>query len=140
MPLLLWVLLVAPPSSMKSEVIKAARALAASLDMQERERYRRDVAAAEVGAMLGWRPKHDKGRGETGAGRGGTEGRAAAPARLRRHHDREVADILGANPGGCAVIREELSGWLGGLGRYTRERHGRGRPRFLLRHARRLAA
>ena len=55
-PLLLWVLLVAPPSSMKSEVIKAARAMAASLDMQERERYRRDVAAAEIGATLAcWR-------------------------------------------------------------------------------------
>ena len=52
-PLLLWVLLVAPPSSMKSEVIKAARALAASLDMQERERYRRDVADGEFGATLG---------------------------------------------------------------------------------------
>ena len=43
MPLLLWVLLVAPPSSMKSEVIKAARALAASLDAAERERHARET-------------------------------------------------------------------------------------------------
>jgi len=28
-------------------------------------------------------------------------------------------EILGTNPGGCAVIREELSGWLGSLGRYS---------------------
>jgi hypothetical protein len=31
----------------------------------------------------------------------------------------KYVDILGANPGGCSMIREELSGWLGGLGRYT---------------------
>ena len=48
-PLLLWVLLVAPPSSMKSEVIKAARAMAASLDMAERERHAREITMAEVG-------------------------------------------------------------------------------------------
>jgi hypothetical protein len=50
---LLWVLLVAPPSSMKTEVIRAARALPTSLDMQERERHRRDVAVAEIGVGLG---------------------------------------------------------------------------------------
>src|SRR4029077_18140438 len=52
-PLLLWVLLVAPPSSMKTEVIKAARALAASLDMAERERYGRETAIAEIGVAIG---------------------------------------------------------------------------------------
>jgi hypothetical protein len=137
-PLLLWVLLVAPPSSMKSEVIKTARALAASLDIQERERHGRDVAAAEVGAMLGGaamtRAAAKRARAEAA--------RTVAAPRQRVCGDitiEKLADILGANPGGCAVIHEEF-----GLARRAwtlhGEGHGRGRPRFLLRHARRLVA
>ena len=117
-PLLLWVLLVAPPSSMKSEVIKAARALPASLDMQERERHRRDVTAAEIGAALGvanmTKAEAKRAREEAA--------QKVAPPRQRVCGDitiEKYADILGANPGGCAMFRDELSGWLGGLGRYT---------------------
>ena len=41
---LLW----PPPASMKSEVIKKARALAASLDAKERERYNVEVSIADI--------------------------------------------------------------------------------------------
>ena len=108
-----------PPSSMKSEVIKAARALAAGLDIQERERHRRDVATVELGATLAGGAPSSKAALKRARDEAA---RTVPPARQRVCGDvtiEKLADILGTNPGGCAIIREELSGWLGGLGRYT---------------------
>ena len=73
---------------------------------------------AEVGAML----KLEK---QTKAAAKQARDEAAAkvaPPRQRVCGDitiEKYVDILGANPGGCAMIRDELSGWLGALGRYT---------------------
>ena len=122
-PLLLWVLLVAPPSSMKSEVIKAARALAASLDMAERERHAREITMAQVGAAIQTiqaasvapttselatnavpfvkKPTKAEAKAEakSSQGKGDREGRTTAAARLRRHHDREVRRYPGRKSG-----------------------------------------
>jgi uncharacterized protein DUF3987 len=102
----------------ETEVVRAARALPASLDMQERERHRRDVAVAEIGVGLGMtkmtRAEAKRAREEAA--------QKVAPPRQRACSDitiEKYADFLGANPGGCAMFRDELSGWLGGLGRYT---------------------
>ena len=142
-PLLLWVLLVAPPSSMKSEVIKAARALAASLDMAERERHAREITMAEVGAAIQTiqaasvapttselatnavpfvkKPTKAEAKAEAKAAREKAIEKVAPP-RQRVCGDitiEKYVDILGANPGGVAMFRDELSGWLGSLGRYS---------------------
>jgi hypothetical protein len=117
-PLVLWVLLIAPPASMKSEVIKAARAMPASLDGQERERHRGEIAAAKISVGLGFAKMN---RAEAKQARDEAV-QKVAPPRQRVCGDvtiEKLADILGANPGGCSIVREELSGWLGGLGRYT---------------------
>jgi hypothetical protein len=125
-PLVLWLLLVAPPASMKTDVVKAARSLPASLDMAERERYRRDIEDAKIGAALG--PLSATGGVKAAdAKREAKRAEAEAlqkvpPPRQRVCGDitiEKYAEILAANPGGCAVFRDELSGWLGALGRYT---------------------
>jgi hypothetical protein len=121
-PLLLWVLLVAPPSSMKSEVIKAARAMAASLDMAERERHTREISFAEVGPAIAAIEANTK-LSKADAKKAREEAvEKVAPPRQRICGDitiEKYVDILGDNPGGVAMFRDELSGWLGSLGRYS---------------------
>jgi hypothetical protein len=125
-PLVLWVLLVAPPASMKTDVVKTARSLPASLDMAERERYRRDIEDAKIGAALGplsatggvkaADAKREAKRAEAEAMQ------KVAPPRQRVCGDitiEKYAEVLGVNQGGCAMFRDELAGWLGALGRYT---------------------
>jgi hypothetical protein len=111
-PLLLWVMLLAAPASMKSEIIKSARALPAGLDMEERERHQRDLATAEIGVMVnsGTKAALKKARD------------AVKPPRQRVCGDitiEKYVNVLSTNPGGCASFRDELSGWLGSFGRYT---------------------
>ncbi len=122
-PLLLWVLLVAPPASMKSEVIKAARALAASLDAAERERHKREMAAAGVGAGIVVLQANEK-PSKAEMKRLLQEAKdKVGPPRQRVCGDitiEKFVDLLGDNPGGIAMIRDELSGWLDGLGRYSK--------------------
>ena len=120
-PLLLWVLLVAPPSSMKSEVIKKARSLAASLDAQERERYDGAVAAAEHRGLAAHQTRQKMTKAEEKQARIEAM-QQVPPPRQRVCQDitiEKYVEILSVNPGGSASIREELAGWLGALGRYT---------------------
>jgi hypothetical protein len=119
-PLVLWSMLVAPPSSMKTAVFKAARDMAASLDMADRDQHRRDVEAAKLGTTLDAAKRKLKSaeakRVQTGALQ------KVAPPRQRVCGDitiEKLAEILNANPGGCAIFRDEMSGWLASLGRYT---------------------
>jgi hypothetical protein len=139
-PLVLWQMLVGAPSSGKSPALAMARRLLDPIqdDLRERddERRREHATKVEQARLLSdkW-----KGECETALDKGSPvpvippeaifdEAFVARQLVTSDPTVEALADVISGNPQGVTIWRDELSGWLGNLSRYS---GGSDRPHYL---------